>query len=100
MATTRVGPKHQITIPQPVFDTLHLEPGDFLDVQTRDGILYAVPQRLIPRDQAWFWTQEWQKNEREADEAIEQGELSGPFESADELIRHLRTNKEPGDAAI
>ncbi|HTE84853.1 MAG TPA: AbrB/MazE/SpoVT family DNA-binding domain-containing protein, partial [Dehalococcoidia bacterium] len=66
------------------------EPGDFLEVGVRDGALYAVPQRLIPRDQAWFWTPEWQAMEREADEAIARGDVSGPFETAEELIRHLR----------
>jgi AbrB family looped-hinge helix DNA binding protein len=91
MAVTRIGPKHQITIPQEIFDALSLEPGDFLEAQVRDGALYLVPQRLIPRDQAWFWTSEWQEREREADEDIARGELSGPFDSADDLVRHLRS---------
>ena len=90
MASTRIGPKHQITIPREAFERLGLQPGDFLEVQTHGDALYLVPQKLIPRDQAWFWTQEWQEREREADEAIGSGELSGPFESADDLIRHLR----------
>ena len=41
-------------------------------------------------DQAWFWTKDWQEREREADEAIAKGDLSGPFDSANDLIRHLR----------
>ena len=91
MASTRIGPKHQITIPREAFERLGLQPGDFLEVQVHGDTLYLVPQKLIPRDQAWFWTQEWQEREREADEAIASGELSGPFESADDLIRHLRS---------
>jgi len=91
MAVTRVGPKHQITIPQEVFEQMGLQQGDFLEVQMRGDSLVLVPQKLIPRDQAWFWTKDWQEREREADEAIARGELSGPFESADELIRHLRS---------
>ena len=47
------------------------------------------PKRHLPRDQAWFWTREWQEREREADEAIAKGDLSGPFDSANDLIRHL-----------
>jgi antitoxin MazE len=90
MSITRIGPRHQITIPQEVFEQLGLQPGDFLEVQVRDEALYLIPQKLIPRDQAWFWSKEWQEREREADEAIAKGELSGPFESADDLIRHLR----------
>ena len=90
MAITRIGPKHQITIPQEVFDQLGLQPGDFLEVQVQGEVLRLIPQKLIPRDQVWFWSKEWQEREQEADEAIAKGELSGPFESVDDLIQHLR----------
>ncbi len=89
MATARVNPKHQITIPQEAFERLGLKPGDLLEVEVRDGVLYAVPQQLVPREQTWFWTPEWQAMEREADEAIANGEVSGPFDSAEELLKHL-----------
>jgi antitoxin MazE len=95
MAITRIGPEHQITIPQEIFEQLGPQPGDFLEVQVRDEALHLIPQKLVPRDQAWFWSQEWQEREREADEAIANGELSGPFESADDLVHHLRTNASP-----
>jgi len=91
MAITRLGPKHQITIPKEALQRLGLQPGDFLEVQVRGEALYLVPQKLIPRDQAWFWSKEWQEREREAEEAIVRGEISGPFESAEDLIRHLRS---------
>lgn len=90
MQTTRISPKHQITIPKEVFEKLHLEVGDILGVDlTREGLL-LVPKKLISKDQDWFWTKEWQKKEKEADDAIERGELSGPFKNARDLIRHLR----------
>jgi antitoxin MazE len=89
MAIARVGPKNQITIPAEVIRKLRLKQGDFLEVQVSDDSLRLVPQKLIPRDQAWYWTKEWQEMEREADEAIAAGEVSGPFETAEELLRHL-----------
>lgn len=49
-----------------------------------------VPQKLIPKDQAWFYTEEWQETEREADEAIARGEVSQPFTSVDALMAHLQ----------
>ncbi len=79
MAVARIGPKHQITIPREAFEQLGLQPGDVLEVQVRGDGLYLVPQKLIPRDQAWFWSAEWQDREREASEAVARGELSGPF---------------------
>jgi len=90
---TRVSPKHQITIPKEAFKKLHLEVGDFLEVEMTEEGLLLVPKKLIPKDQAWFWTKEWQAKEKEADEAIAKGEVSGPFKTADELIRHLRRRR-------
>jgi antitoxin MazE len=93
MAAVRIGPKHQITIPSDAFERLGLKPGDMLEIQVREGALYAVPQRLVPADQAWFWTPEWQALEREADEAIERREFSGPFDSAEDLLKHLHRSE-------
>jgi len=42
------------------------------------------------KNQGWFWTEEWQEREQEADKAIANGELLGPFESIEELVHHLR----------
>jgi hypothetical protein len=59
-----------------------------------------VPAKLVPKSEAWFHTPEWQAKERAADEAIARREVSGPFSSAGDLIRHLahsprRTRKQP-----
>lgn len=90
MPITRISPKHQITIPKEAFDKLHLDVGDFLEVNvTKEGLLF-IPKKLISKDQAWFWTKEWQEKEKEADKAIDRGEFSEAFSSAGELIRHLR----------
>ena len=90
MAITRISPKHQITIPKEAFEKLQLEVGDFLEVDVTEEGLLLIPKKLISKDQIWFWTKEWQKKEREADEAIARREVSGPFKKADDLIRHLR----------
>ena len=61
MGLTKIGPKHQVTIPKDVFDLLKLQTGDFLDVQIKDAVITMVPKKLIPKDQAWFYTPEWQQ---------------------------------------
>ncbi len=93
MAVTRISPKHQITIPKEAFEKLRLEIGDFLEVEATEEGLLLIPKKLISKDQAWFWTKEWQAKEKEADEAIARGEISEPFENVEELMQHLR--KEP-----
>lgn len=96
MSVTKVGPKHQVTIPKDVFEGLDLEVGDYLDVRVRGLAITMVPTKLIPKDQAWFHTPEWQRKEREADRAMEQGEVSGPFSSAAALLDHLRKRRRVG----
>src|SRR4030066_254566 len=90
MQITRISPKHQITIPKDAFEKLRLEVGDFLEVDVTEEGLLLVPKKLISKDQMWFWTKEWQEKEKEADEAIAKGEISGPFKNANELFQHLR----------
>jgi len=48
-----------------------------------------LPKKLIDADQAWFWTRDWQTGEREAEEDIRAGRVSGPFRSAAELKKRL-----------
>jgi len=90
MPAIKIGPKHQITIPREVFVSLHLEVGDFLDTQIKDNAIILVPKKLVPKDQEWFWTKEWQEMEKEADEAIKKGEVSGPFSKASDAIKALK----------
>ena len=90
MPAIKIGPKHQITIPKEVFDSLHLEVGDFLDTHVKDNVIVLVPKKLIPKDQEWFWTKEWQEMEKEADEAIAKWETIGPFSKASDAIKALK----------
>ncbi|MEK7560449.1 MAG: AbrB/MazE/SpoVT family DNA-binding domain-containing protein [Patescibacteria group bacterium] len=85
----RIGPKHQVTIPKEIFDKLCLDVGDYLDVQATGATIVMTPKKLIPKDQEWFYTKEWQVKEREADEAIARGKVSGLFTTADQLMAHL-----------
>lgn len=90
MPAVKIGPKHQITIPKEIFDTLRLKVGDFVETTIRDNTVVIIPQRLVPRDQEWFWTREWQEKEREADEAIKEGRIIGPFDKAADAIKALK----------
>lgn len=91
--TVRIGPKHQVTIPAEVFKKLQLETGDFLTAKIKNSEIILQPKKLIPKEQEWFWTKEWQKKEREANEDIKKGRVYGPFTNAKDLIRSLRSKK-------
>ena len=53
----------------------------------------AAKVGLIDPDQKYWWTEEWQEGEREAERDIRAGRTSGPFESADELLNHLHKQR-------
>ncbi len=81
--------KGQLTLPDGIRKAAHLEEGDLLEAElTADGILLR-PQKLIDSTQAWFWSQEWQAGEREADADRAAGRVQS-FSSEDELIGALR----------
>jgi AbrB family looped-hinge helix DNA binding protein len=54
-----------------------------------DEVKLAAKVGLIDPEQAWWWREEWQKGEREAEKDIAQNETSGPFRSVHGLIEHL-----------
>jgi AbrB family looped-hinge helix DNA binding protein len=86
----RVGAKHQVTIPRKISRALRLKKGDHLLVRLEGQRVEMVPVSLIPKDQLWFWTPEWQAKEREADEDIAQGRVKG-FDSVDDLMKELKS---------
>ena len=43
-------------------------------------------------DQAWFWTEEWQRGEREVDEEIARGEVM-TFDDVESFIAHLEAQR-------
>jgi AbrB family looped-hinge helix DNA binding protein len=143
MPFVKIGPRHQITIPKEVFDTLDLEPGGVLEIVAREGKAILIPKQvstrppapklseteqqllasakqkieainedilnavgltreeadvaakagLIDPDQKYWWLEDWQKGEREAECDIQEGRVSGPFTTAEELIAHLHRQK-------
>ena len=57
-------------------------------VERDDGVIELYPHVAVPADQAWFWTERWQRMEEEADELVARGEVQR-FESTDEFLSHL-----------
>jgi hypothetical protein len=65
-----------------------LNDGDIFQVQLEDRKIVLVPMKLIPAEQAWFWTREWQAGEKEADEDIAAGRVK-TFNRVDDLLEEL-----------
>lgn len=88
--------KSQITIPKAFVDRLGLKPGDLLEARLEDGKIVIVPTVAVPKDQAWYWTEEWQAEEREVNEQIKRGEVKGPMEREEALSALDRLMKPDG----
>jgi len=93
MALETVGKvnKHgQVTIPADLRRAAHIEIGDYVEFRMVDDKIQMFVKKLIDKDQAYFWTKEWQEGELEADEDIKAGRVKA-FDSVDELIEELNT---------
>lgn len=88
----RFKKKSQVTIPNEFVKALGLHEGDDLQCRLEDGKIVFVPLVSIPKDQAWFWTEEWQKGEREADEDIKAGRVKS-FGNAKDAINWLNSDE-------
>ena len=91
-STTRVRRKKQLTLPAEVCVQMGIEVGETFKVsrvkrsqKVAKGTIVLIPEPVQP------WTdEEWVQKEREADEDIRLGRVSGPYTDAKQLIAHLR----------
>jgi AbrB family looped-hinge helix DNA binding protein len=89
MARTTLRQKGQITLPSAIRGALHVEPGDEIEFElTPDGRVLMSGLKMIPAEQAWFWTERWQAGEREASAQIARG--SGRvFNTSEDFVKSL-----------
>lgn len=94
MPLVKVKENFQITLPVKIRRRFKIAVGDYVEAENaRDGIIIK-PVKVIHPDQAWFYTEEWQKGEREADEAIAKGDVIGPFDHIKDALKALKKAKE------
>jgi len=79
-----------LTLPAEFRRRHHLdEPGAQVSlVETEDGRIEMIPLVAIPAGQQWFWTERWQKMEREVDDAVASGEIE-VFDDAESFLSNL-----------
>lgn len=85
---TEIRSRSQITIPSEIIKKLNLKQGDTLEVDVEGDQIVLRPVVTIPKDQAYFWTKEWQAEEREIQSKIENDKIKSA-KSKDELFKDL-----------
>jgi antitoxin MazE len=83
----KLGQRGTITIPKVL--RAGLEENSFLEVVRRDdGVIELRPQETIDATQRWFWTERWQRMEREADADIAAGRVR-TFDNVESMLKAL-----------
>ena len=85
---TEIRSRSQITIPSEIIKKLNLKQGDTLEVEVEGDQIVLRPVVTIPKDQAYFWTKEWQNEERQVQSDIENDKIKSA-KSKDELFKDL-----------
>jgi len=85
----RIRGKRQITLPPEATRALGVGEGDELEARILADRIELIPMVAVPKDQAWFWTPEWQAKEREAEAALAAGDYK-EFKSAIKLVAGLK----------
>lgn len=80
---TKLRGRSQITLPSDVVKKLKLNTGDNLDITVEGDKIVIKPVLIIDRSQAWFWSEEWQDKEKEADEDIKAGRVYRAKDTSD-----------------
>jgi len=94
---TRVRPKGQVTLPSEIRNLLGLKEGDDLAFSLNEqGQIIITRLEVIPPDQAWFWTEQWQKAEREAQADIDAGRVHR-YANIDEAVSALEKRANAGN---
>ena len=86
---SRIRPKGQVTIPSEIRSILDVKEGDDLIFHMDEkGRVIVDRARIIPPDQAWFWSEHWQQMEREVQADIEAGNVL-EFDNIEDFIEYL-----------
>ena len=89
----KLGQRGTVTIPKELREGL-ADNALFDAVRRADGVIELRPQVAVDAAQAWYWTERWQRMEREADADL----AAGRFKTFDDLESFLADLDAPSDA--
>jgi len=87
MSLIKVREKYQVTLPATVRRKAGIAVGDLLEAQVKDMKITLTPKRIVDRELAL------------ALEDVKRGRVYGPFRSAREAVRSLRSRRKRSAAS-
>lgn len=94
----KLGQRGTLTLPKQLRKGFE-EDALFEAVRREDGVIELRPQGTIDASQAWFWTERWQRMEREADADIAAGRLR-TFDDVESFLADLERPRDASDAHL
>ncbi len=86
-SVTKVGQRGTITLPKALRRGFEAE--TLIEVVRRDdGVIELRPRATIDASQQWFWTERWQRMEREAEADIKAGRVAR-FDDVEKFLADL-----------
>ncbi len=86
--TVKVREKYQVTIPEEVRGKIPLKVGERVEVTARNNEIVIRPVVEIPKDQAWFWSKQWQEQISQSIKDLQKGKIK-VFKSVKEARKHF-----------
>lgn len=80
--------RNQITLPKSLTKKLSIDEGDILEYTIENGKIIITPKILVPKQQAWYWSKEWQEGELEVEKEINT-KGHGKEHIVEELLREI-----------
>lgn len=84
----KIGQSFQVAIPKEIVRRLNLKADDYVDIVVSGGRIIMEPQVVVPKDQAYFYTSEWQVEESQAQKDIQAGRYTRA-RNLDELFEEI-----------
>ena len=72
----KLGKSNQVAIPKQIVSNFGLKQDDYLEIYVENNKIILEPKVLVPKDQACFFTEEWQEDERKAAKDIREGNIT------------------------
>jgi len=87
--TVTISAKGQVALPKKMRDKLGIKTGDQFRVEVSGTKIVLTPVVTVPKEQAWFWTEEVQAKVRASQEDHERGNFK-TYEDTKRLLGDLK----------
>ena len=90
----KVRDRNIITIPGEIVKAAGIKPGDEVEfIVEPDGSIRLVPVLVIPMDQAWFYSEHWQKAMAQVARELSDGKIM-TYENPDDFFALIENETE------